>query len=177
MAKIIKLTEGDLSRIVKRVIREEESDKEEKIEMAKEALSDILNSNELNFLKQKIEDEGKEEFKHEVVAAVKDVKSNEDGELSEEEMDSMSEDEYKLRSIIHKIMEKATVLSGIGIVPAAMFAGAPTAVGLGIASLLGVIFKDAAFWKRGGHHYDEQERSKRESMKESYKKRQYRRRY
>ena len=184
MKKIIKLTESDLARIVKRVIREEESAKEEKVEMAKEVISDILKPSEIEFLKQKFEEEGKEGFKDEVVAAVKDVESVNNGELSEDDMGNMSEDEYKMRSIIHKIMQRAPVIAGLGIVPAAMFLGAPAAVGLGVASLLGMIFKDAALWKIGGHdkyqtghHYRAQDRAEKEMMKENYRKKINRRRY
>ena len=46
---------------------------EEKVEAAKDAISDILNSSEIEFLKQKFQEDGKEGFKDEVVAAVKDV--------------------------------------------------------------------------------------------------------
>lgn len=173
MKKIIRLTEGDLSRIVKRVIREEEEDKEQK---TKEALNNILKPSEIEFLKQKFEEEGKQGFKHEVAAAVKDIKSDQEGELSEEDKLDMSEDEFKLRSIVDKIIKKSTVLAGLGIVPAAMFLGGPAAVAMGVTALVGVLFKDAAFWKRGGHHYDAQARSEKESLKERYM-RNHRRRY
>lgn len=177
MAKIIKLTESDLARIVKRVIREEKSTEESKKNKAKEALHKILKPSEIEFLKQKLEDEGKQGFKDEVVAAVKDIESDKKGELSEEDKSDMSEDEFKLRSIVNKIIKKGTVIAGLGIVPAAMFLGGPAAIAMGITALLGVIFKDAAFAKRGGHHYAAQDRAERKNVKESYRQRQYRRRY
>ena len=183
MKKIIRLTENDLTRIVKRVIKEEEMAQEEKVEAAKEAISDILNPSEIEFLKQKFQEDGKEGFKDEVVAAVKDVKGAESGELSEEDMGNMSEDEYKLRSIVHKIIKKGSVLAMAGVVPAMMFVGGPAAIGLGIAALLGMTLKDAAFYKRGGydkfktgHNYSAQDRAEKEmNMKENYR-RNYRRR-
>ena len=184
MKRIIRLTESDLTRIVKRVIREEETTKEEKTEEAKELLNDILKPSEIEFLKQKFEEEGKEGFKDEVVVAIEDVKSAEDGELSEEDTEDMSDDEYKLRSIIHKIMERGTGLAALGILPAAMMGAPAVAGGLGIAALVGMISKDAAFWKRGGsdkyqtgHHYGAQRKHERESMEESYRRKQYRKRH
>jgi len=176
MARIIRLTEGDLSRIVKRVIREEKHEKDCKSEKAKEALHKILKPSEIEFLKQKFEDEGKEGFKDEVVAAVKDVKSDHKGELAEEDKENMSDDELKMRSIIHKLMQKGTALAALGILPAAMMGAPALAVGLGIASLIGMTMKDSAFWKRGGHHYDAQNKAERKRMEENYR-RNYRRRY
>jgi hypothetical protein len=183
MKKIVRLNESDLVNIVKRVITEEEMAQEEKVEAAKDAISDILNSSEIEFLKQKFQEDGKEGFKDEVVAAVKDVKGAESGELSEEDMGNMSEDEYKLRSIIHKIIKKGSVLAMAGVVPAMMFVGGPAALGLGIAALLGMTLKDSAFYKRGGydkfktgHNYSDQDRAEKEmNMKENYR-RNYRRR-
>ena len=184
MGRIIRLTESDLARIVKRVITEEEMAQEDKVEAAKDALSDILSPNEMKFLKQKFQEDGKEGFKDEVVAAVKDVKGAESGELSEEDMGDMSEDEHKLRSIVHKIINKGSLLAMAGVVPAMMFVGGPTAIGLGIAALLGMTLKDASFWKRGGydkfktgHHYDAQSKAEKEMMKENYRRKLNRRRY
>jgi len=42
--------------------------------------------------------------------------------------------------------------------PAAMFISGGLGVALGITSLVGLTFKDAAFWKSGGHHYKEQDK-------------------
>lgn len=181
MAKVMKLTERDISRIVRRVIKEEnEAGESNKTEMAKEALKDILKPSELRFLQQKFQEEGKEGFKDEVVAAVEDVKASENGELSEEDMGGMSDDEFKLRSIIHKIINNGSVLALAGILPAAMMGAPAAAVGLGIASLVGMTLKDAAFWKRGGydkyqtgHHYGVQNRGERETMRENYRRRRY----
>jgi hypothetical protein len=63
----------------------------------------------------------------------------------------MSETEMKLRGILDKIVQNTTLISALGIVPAAMFIGGGTALVAGIISMLGVTLKDSAFFKRGGY--------------------------
>jgi len=86
-----------------------------------------------------------------------------DTDINEAEM---SDQEFKVRSIIHKLIEKGTIASIAGVVPA-MMSGYPfLALGLGIMSLSGGALKDAAWWKRkgydkyqSGHHYGAQSRN------------------
>ena len=135
---------------VKPLINEMEDKKEEAIDI----LKDILKPSEIDFLKKEYEMLGKEGLADEVV----DVIENDDevGELTEE----MSEKEYKLRHIINKIIKGGVALAGLGIVPAAMFVSGGLAAGLGVASLAGMLFKDAAFWdSKGDIDYKELEKS------------------
>jgi hypothetical protein len=81
-------------------------------------------------------------------------------EVGEIEEDSMSPEEFKFRSILDKIITKGSVGAMLAIIPVAM-AGAPfVAMGLGIAALAGCTLKDAAWWGREGHHYEESDRSR-----------------
>ena len=81
-------------------------------------------------------------------------------EVGEIEEDSMSPEEFKFRSILDKIITKGMIGAMLAIVPVAM-AGAPfVAMGLGIAALAGCTLKDAAWWSREGHHYEESDRSR-----------------
>ena len=120
---------------------EDEMSKEEK---AVEVLDRILKPSEIEFLKKQYKELGKSGFKDEVNALMN---------LNEEEEEEMTEDEFKLRNIVNKIIKKGTVLSAIGIVPAAIFSGGTAAVGLGIATLVGTLLKDAAFWTKKGVDY------------------------
>lgn len=161
MKKIIRLTESDLARIIRRTINEMDMDSDankssEDVEMA---LNQILTNNEIEFLKNHFESEGKQGFKMDVTNAVKDVK----GERELHEEDEMSDDEYKLRNIVNKIIKKGTALAGLGIIPAAMFSGGSAALALGITSLVGLLLKDSAFWRKdGGIHYKELRKSDKE---------------
>jgi hypothetical protein len=140
---------------VKPLVTEEKILREQKEEKAVEIVKDILKPEEIEFLKSEFISKGKEDFKDEV----EDVMSD-DGELSEDS--EMSEKEYKLRHIINKIIKKGSVLAGLGIVPAAMFVSGGAGLALGITALVGLMFKDAAFWKKGGgHYYDENDKSDR----------------
>lgn len=161
MKRVIRLTESDLNRIVRRVIKESEMDSEMNIspEDAKMALNKILNRSEIEFLKNHFESQGKQGFKMDVKNAVQDIESG--GELFEEE--DMDEDEYKLRDIVNKIIKRGGSLAALGIVPAAMFAGPAAGVALGISSLVAMLLKDSAFWKKGGGiHRKELEKSDKE---------------
>lgn len=172
MKKVIKLTENDLMRIVKRVINENmeskiESNVEDNKEEAKDVIKQILTPDEIEFLGKLYQEEGERNFKQDIKQAAEDVKSMETGDLTEEEFDNMSDEEYKLRSIVDKIITKGSVIAALGIVPAAMFVSGGAAAGLGVAAFLGMLFKDAAWWKRGGydkyqtgHNYRQSNRSR-----------------
>ena len=81
-------------------------------------------------------------------------------EVGEIEEDSMSPEEFKFRSILDKIISKGSIGAMLAVIPVAM-AGAPfVAMGLGIAALAGCTLKDAAWWSREGHHYEESDRSR-----------------
>jgi hypothetical protein len=144
----MKITLNELKQLVKNVINEEmgkmkmEGEEMSKEEKAMDVLQDILKPSEIEFLKKQYKMLGKSGLKDEVNSVI---------ELSEMvEADELSEDEFKLRNIINKIIKKGTVLSALGVVPAAMFVGGSAALGLGIASLAGMLLKDAAFWKKDG---------------------------
>lgn len=122
----------------------EDGDEMSKEEKAIETLERILKPSEIEFLKKQYKELGKSGLKDEVNTLMN---------LNEEEEDEMSEDEFKLRNIVNKIIKKGAVLSTIGIVPAAMFVGGTAAVGLGIAALAGTLLKDAAFFNKKGVDY------------------------
>ena len=60
----------------------------------------------------------------------------------------MSEDEYKMRNIVDKLIEKTSVLSMLGIVPAMMLSGGGAAVAAGVTALLSYMLRDAAWYKK-----------------------------
>jgi hypothetical protein len=68
----------------------------------------------------------------------------------------MSQSELKLRQILDKVIMRGALSSLAGIIPAAMMGHPGLAVGLGIAALAGTALKDAAWWKKNGHHYGAQ---------------------
>lgn len=158
MKKVIRLTENDLTRIVKRVINEMEtpSESNKSPKEVERALSKFLNNDEIEFLKNHYEEQGKEGFKTDVKNAVKDI--NGETELYEE--DDMSEEEFKLRDIINKIIKRGSGLAAIGVIPAAMFVSGSAGLALGITALVGLLIKDSAFWNKDGDiHYKELNRS------------------
>lgn len=161
MKRIIRLTESDLKRIVRRVIKESEMNSEVDIspDDAKMALNKILDRDEIEFLKNHFESQGKQGFKMDVKNAIQNIEGGD--ELYEEE--DMDEDEYKLRDIVNKIIKKGGSLAALGVIPAAMLAGPAAGVALGITSLVAMLFKDSAFWKKGGGiHRKELEKSDKE---------------
>lgn len=97
----------------------------------------------------------------------KEVSQEKQEEMSDEmsEEDEMSDSEFEARRILHKIINYVGVGSMIAVVPAAMFIGGGVAAALGVTALAGSMFKDAAFFKRGGkyrdHHYDAQDKAER----------------
>ena len=103
-------------------------------------------------------------FVHTVKKEVSQEKQEEmTSEMSEE--DEMSDSEFEARRILHKIIQYVGVGSMIAVVPAAMFIGGGVAAALGVTALAGTMFKDAAFFKKGGnyrdHHYDAQDKAER----------------
>lgn len=159
----MKITLNELRRLVKNVIKEEmtksritENEVEiEDPEAAVKAMKKILSPEELAFLKSEYKKLGEEGLADEI----EDVR-----QLSEmEDLDTygeLSEKEYKIRNILNKIIKVGGGLATLGILPAAMFVSGSAGLGLGIASIVGFLLKDAAFWnKKGGIHRDGIERS------------------
>ena len=79
----------------------------------------------------------------------------------------MSDQEFRIRSIIDKIITRIGPVAGLAIVPAAMFISGGVALGLGITAVAAVYLKDAAWYKssgydrnQSGHHYRESDRAR-----------------
>lgn len=79
----------------------------------------------------------------------------------------MSDQEFRIRSIIDKIIRRVGPVAGLAIVPAAMFISGGVALGLGITAVAAVYLKDAAWYKssgydryQSGHHYRESDRAR-----------------
>lgn len=182
--KVIRLTENDLHRIVKRVIKEQDEistqEKGKTIVNKSESAVDSLSDDEKNILSNFIKDIGPEGFKEFVADRIEGEKS----EFTEEDDDEytsdlgMSKDEYKVRKIIDKIIMRVGPLATLGIVPAAMFISGGAAVGLGLTALAGFLLKDAAWYAKkdyskpmpgsgmrsGGIHYKAAERARKEGF-------------
>jgi hypothetical protein len=71
----------------------------------------------------------------------------------------MGREEFETRKIIDKIIKGIAIGSTLAIVPAAMFISGGLALALGITGVVGGIAKDAAWMKKGGHHYRAQDRA------------------
>jgi hypothetical protein len=86
-------------------------------------------------------------------------------EMAEGDDVGMGDDEFEARRILHKIVGYVGPVAMLATVPAAMFIGGGVAAALGVTALAGTMFKDAAFWKKGGsyndHHYDAQNKAER----------------
>lgn len=179
MKKVIRLTESDLTRIVKRVIKEDEEqrvqDQLERIPLAKEAsenVEDALSPEEQDYLKNYIENNEKQ-FLEIVKDRVEIAKQKEEsyGEYSEGQEDDeeeyegeveepnykdefqkevgMSREEFDIRKLIDKVIGYGGVISGLGVVPAAMAIGGGAAAALGITGIALYMLKDAAWYQRG----------------------------
>ena len=79
----------------------------------------------------------------------------------------MSDQEFRIRSIIDKIITRIGPVAGLAIVPAAMFISGGVALGLGITAVAAGILKDAAWYKssgydkyQSGHYYRESDRAR-----------------
>lgn len=138
----------------------------------KEAVKDVVNAVE------ELEDDEKEELEDFVRSVspeeLKDIiedeleSAEEMGEISEEEKEDigMSDEEYKFRKTLHKIIQYAA-LGGIALsLPVGAVVSAGLGVSLGIGSLILNTLKDVAFWKPGGHHYKAQNKMDREDLDE-----------
>jgi len=138
---------------------EDESDfsKMDLEQSAKEATL-MLSDREQEFLRGFIENRGMREFQSIIRDRLESVVSE----------DEMSEEEYRVRSIVDKIIGYSSVATGLAIVPAAIAIGGGAALALGIYSLVSNTLRDSAWFKRGGydkyktgHHYRESDRSRR----------------
>ena len=118
------------------------------MEQAAEEVESVLSNDELQFLAGIMGQEGKEGLENKIENAV-ESKSDMNEEDSEFESEyGMSEDEFKMRDIVDKIIGKTSVLSMLGIVPAMMLSGGGAAVAAGVAGILGYILRDAAWYKK-----------------------------
>jgi len=168
MKKIIRLTESDLTRIVRRVIKENEEewidqsqDMEgesdfSRMELEKKALKqaekavNILSDDEKDFLITYLNSVDASDFQDLVIDEIENMGV---GAITEEEKDDlgMSEDEYQVRKIIDKVISRVTVISMLSVVPAAMFISGGVAVALGVTSLATMLLKDVAWWNPKGY--------------------------
>ena len=127
------------------------------LETAKEELKNTISHSEMKFLSDLMKHEGKDELEDMLMNVVSKMEDDDYEELDEmmyedfEKQYGMSETEMKLRGILDKIVQNTTLISALGIVPAAMFIGGGTALVAGIISMLGVTLKDSAFFKKGGY--------------------------
>jgi hypothetical protein len=168
MKRTIRLTESELINLVKRIIKEDEeqwmADSQEMegesdfskmdLETAKEELKNTISHSEMKFLSDLMRRDELEDMLMDVIPQMEDANYSEVDEMMYEDFEKeygMSETEMKLRGILDKIVQNTTLISALGIVPAAMFIGGGTALIAGIISMLGVTLKDSAFFKKGGY--------------------------
>jgi hypothetical protein len=116
-------------------------------------MQSTLTDNEVAFLKMLYKEEGKEAFANAISAVEGTVK---EGEVPANGDFGMSQKEIKLRQILDKIINKGSLGSLAGVLPAAMSGHPGLALGLGVAAMVGAFSKDAAWWKSGGHNYGAQ---------------------
>jgi hypothetical protein len=122
----------------------DEMDKEKGAEEIKSVLSD----EELQFLNQVMSQEGEEGLESKIENAIESKSEmNEDDSDFESEY-GMSEEEFKMRNIVDKIIGNTSVLSMLGIVPAAMMSGGGAAVAAGVTALVAYLLKDAAWYNK-----------------------------
>jgi hypothetical protein len=172
MGRIIRLTERDLTRLVKRIIKEnEESWSDDSFDMegdsdfskmdletAKEELKNTISPSDIKFLNDLMRREGKDELEDMLINTLSQIEGDNEDDFEEvnmledfEKKYGMSEKEMKLRGILDKIVQNTSLIAALGIVPAAMFISGGAALAAGIISMLGVTLKDSAFFKRGGY--------------------------
>lgn len=126
-------------------------------EKVADKIQDVLSPEEVNFLVQAYQQGGKEMVANALEKSVNEgLHEDSNTEPPAEGEFGMSKTEIKLRQILDKLITAGAIGSMLAVLPVAM-AGAPAvAVGLGIAALAGSAFKDAAWWKKQGHHYGAQ---------------------
>jgi hypothetical protein len=172
MKRIVRLTESDLTRLVKRIIKEnEESWSDDSFDMegdsdfskmdletAKEELKNTISPSDIKFLNDLMRREGKDELEDMLINTLSQIEGDTEDDFEEvnmledfEKKYGMSEKEMKLRGILDKIVQNTSLIAALGIVPAAMFISGGAALAAGIISMLGVTLKDSAFFKRGGY--------------------------
>jgi hypothetical protein len=172
MGRIIRLTERDLTRLVKRIIKEnEESWSDDSFDMegdsdfskmdletAKEELKNTISPSDIKFLNDLMRREGKDELEDMLINTLSQIEGDTEDDFEQvnmledfEKKYGMSEKEMKLRGILDKIVQNTSLIAALGIVPAAMFISGGAALAAGIISMLGVTLKDSAFFKRGGY--------------------------
>lgn len=136
----------------------EMSSPKEEIKQKAEAAAQMLSPEEQEILASYMES-NPDGFLNAVKREVAMEKQEELGE--EEEGDNMGDNEFEARRILHKVIQYVGVGSMLAVVPAAMFISGGLAAGLGVAALAATSLKDAAFWKRRGHHYTAQDDAER----------------
>ena len=172
MKKVIRLTESDLTRIVRRVIKENEEEwisqsedmesdtdfSKMELEQSSKEATEQLSPEEQDMLRDFIESDGIESLQSIVKDSLESV-------LTEE--DEMGDNEYEIRSIIDKIIGYSSVGAALAIVPAAMFISGGIAAALGVYALASNTLRDAAWFKRkgydkyqSGHHYGKSDKSR-----------------
>lgn len=128
--------------------------KESTLENAVEEIG--LTPEEIDALTSSLIDMGKFDFKDKVAQIASGESSNDmSSEMMEGDDEEMGDKEFKLRSAIDKIINKAGIISTLGIVPAAMFAGGGAGVAVGVTALTMLLLKDAAWWKKGHEMHKE----------------------
>jgi hypothetical protein len=174
MKKIIRLTESDLTRIVRRVIKENEEEwisqsedmesdadfSKMELEQSSKEATEQLSPEEQDMLRDFIESNGIESLQSIVKDSLESV-------LTEEDENEMGDNEYEIRSIIDKIIGYSSVGAALAIVPAAMFISGGIAAALGVYALASNTLRDAAWFKRkgydkyqSGHHYGKSDNSR-----------------
>jgi hypothetical protein len=136
---------------------ESEATKKEKeaVSQAK-AATEMLSPEEKDMLKSYIEMHGSKGIVNMVKTELQDSGHGEFMEMDEN--DVMSDEEFKVRTIIDKIINRTSAAAMIGVVPAAMFISGGVGVALGVTALVGMTLKDAAWWgKKGSHHIHHKE--------------------
>jgi hypothetical protein len=117
-------------------------------EQAAEEIKSVLSDEELQFLSQVISQEGEGGLENKIENAIESK-----SEMNEEDSDfeseyGMSEDEFKMRNIVDKIIEKTGVLSMLGIVPAMMLSGGAAAVAAAVTAGVAYLLRDAAWYNK-----------------------------
>jgi hypothetical protein len=174
MKKIIRLTESDLARIIRRIVKENEEEwisqsedmesdvdfSKMEIEQSSKEATEQLSPEEQDMLRDFIESNGIESLQSMIQDSLESV-------LTEEDEDEMSDTEYEIRSILDKIITYSSVGAGMAIIPAAMFISGGIAAALGVYALASNTLRDAAWFKRkgydkyqSGHHYGKSDKSR-----------------